>query len=67
MSKTRTPAPITGTGAEDLRQEIEIILLQASLESWVIAEARAIQEVRAFKTAWRRALGLPEPKPLVFR
>lgn len=56
MSKTRTPAPITGTGADDLRQEIEAILLQASRERWVIEEARAISEARLIKAAWTAVL-----------
>lgn len=50
--------PLSGTGVKDYRQEVEIILLHASRERWVIAEARAILEARAMKMALEESLGL---------
>ncbi len=43
--------------AENLRQEVEFILAQATKEPWVIREAEAIASARAVKAAWERALG----------
>ena len=50
--------PGTGGLAENLRQEVEFILAQASMEPWAIEEARRIEEARAVKGVWERALGL---------
>ncbi len=48
--------PGTGGLAENLRQEVEFILAQASMEPWVIEEARRIEEARAVKASWADVL-----------
>lgn len=63
--KPKRRPPTTGTGADDLHQEIELIVQQVSREPWVVREAELLQEARDIRAAWNQVLGLRPSRPLV--
>lgn len=57
--------PVTG-GPAERRQTLGGIVTQASKQQWVIAEAHALDNAKAFKAELLRALGMPPPSPFDF-